>query len=98
MVWLTVRRSNRQFRWGLAAAGLSRRTHLVSVATSEVGMRKAQTVTVRQSFFERRRGLATFEVATAGGSFNVPMIGFDEARALRDRVVYQVETDGRAWM
>ncbi len=98
IVWLTERRSNRNFRWGLAGAGLSRRTHLVSVATSEVAMRKAQIVIVRQSFFERRRGLATFEVATAGGSFVVPMIGLDEARAVRDRVVYQAETDNRAWM
>ena len=98
VVWLTERRSNRNFRWGLSRAGLSRRSHLVSVATSEVAMRKAQIVTVKQSFFERRRGLATFEVATAGGSFVVPMIGLDEARAVRDRVVYQAETDNRAWM
>lgn len=98
VVWLIARRHNRSFRWGLSGGGLARRSCLVSVATSEVALRKAQSAVLRQSFFERRRGLATVEVATAKGSLAVPMIGVAEARALRDRVVHAAETDARAWM
>ena len=98
IVWLVSRRHNRNLRWGLSSRGLARTSHIVSVATSEVAMRKAQRVVVRQSFFERRRGLATVEVSTASGSISIPMIDQAEARSLRDRVVYAAETDTRAWM
>lgn len=98
VVWLVARRYNRNFRWGLAGSGLARVAHVVSVATSEVAMRKTQTVIVRQSFFERRRGLATLEVATARGALTIPLIDEAEARAVRDAVVHAAETDTRAWM
>ena len=98
IVWLVARRYNRNFRWGVSARGLARTSHVLSVATTEVAMRKAQTVIVRQSFFERRRGLATLEVATARGGLTIPLIDQDEARAVRDVVVHAAETDTRAWM
>lgn len=98
IVGLAARRHNENFHWGLSRRGLAKRSHLVSVVTSEVAMRKAQTVVVRQSFFERRRELATLEVVTAKGRFDVPFIGTAEARAIRDLVIHAAETDTRAWM
>ena len=56
---------------------------------------KAQFVTVRQSFFERRKGLATVRLQSADSYLAVPMIDLDDAMAVRDLVLHAVETDRR---
>jgi putative membrane protein len=56
---------------------------------------KAQFVTVSQSFFERRKGLATVRLQSADGYLAVPMIDVGDAFAVRDLVLHAVETDRR---
>lgn len=90
----TVARWRRR-RWGLDRHSLVERYGIVWQHTGELAVHKAQVVTVRQSFFERRRGLATLEVSTAGGSISVPFIGLAEATAARDVVLHRAETDRR---
>lgn len=85
----------RRRRWGIHTEGAGESYGLVWRHTGEVPLHKAQVVTVRQSFFERRRGLATLDVATAGGSFSIPFIELSDANAARDRVLYRAETDRR---
>ena len=64
----------------------------------EVLIRKLNGVTVQQSLFERKRGLATVTVATAAGAVHIGMIPLDQAELLRDEFLRSVETDRRAWM
>ena len=85
----------RRRRWGLHADGVGESYGLVWRHTGEVPLHKAQVVTVRQSFFERRRGLATLQISTAGGSLRVPLIELAEANAARDRVLHRAEIDRR---
>ena len=61
-------------------------------------MRKTNSVQVTQSMFERRRGLGRVHVATAAGTVTIGMIPIDEAHAVRDVILYGVETDRRSWM
>lgn len=96
--WLEARRQVRLRRWGVTEDRVSERLEFVNRQTAEIELIKAQTVQVRQSFFERRRGLATVRVDTAEGHLAVPLIPIDEARAVRDLALYRVETDRSAWM
>jgi len=96
--WLTARRQWRLRRWGITDDRVGELLELINRQTAEIELIKAQTVTVSQSFFERRRGLATVAVTTAEGHLAVPLIPLDEAMAARDLALFRVETDRRAWM
>lgn len=59
---------------------------------------KIQAVEVQQSYFQRKRGLATLVLYTAGGSMVIPFIPQQKAGILRDYVLYGVESSAKAWM
>lgn len=82
-------------RWGLDHERIAESYELLRRHTAETPLIKAQVVTVSQSFFERRRGLATVRIQTADGFLAVPLIDREVAMAVRDRVLYAVETDRR---
>lgn len=97
IVWLTQRRHVRTYRWSIDTE-LAARSDVVTHVTEQAALTKTNAVTVRQSLFERRRGLATVRLATAAGSISVGMIPIDEARSVRDIILRSVETDRRAWI
>lgn len=61
-------------------------------------MYKVQSVEVRQSIYQRRKKLADVILYTAGGSERIPFLPIAKARALRDYVLYRVETSTESWM
>lgn len=93
--WLVAERQWRRRRWGVGADHVAEQYGLVTRHTTEAPLRKAQVVTLTQSFFERRRGLATVRLQTADGFLAVPLIDHDTATAVRDRALIAVETDRR---
>lgn len=96
--WWTAGRRRRLWRWGISAHRVAERYEVVNRHTAEIELVKTQTVQVGQSFFERRRGLATVRITNAEGFLEVPLIPLAEAEAVRDRVLHRVESDRRAWM
>lgn len=88
----------RRYRWGFADGRLAVREGFLTHRTHDVEFVKAQSVDVRRSLFQRRRGLATFRLQTAEEGFEVHMITESEANALRDLVLYHVESSRRSWM
>ena len=97
-VWATTRRRVRLRRWGVGTDALADRRELVGWQRSELLIRKANGVTLRQSLFERKRELGTVIVQTAAGSVSIGMIPIAQACELRDQILFQVETDHRPWM
>ncbi|MEM9713657.1 MAG: PH domain-containing protein [Actinomycetota bacterium] len=95
--WWTTRRHVRNFRWSLTDA-LARTERVLSSATAQAAIHKANGVVVSQTIFERRRGLASVRLATAAGSIRIGMIPLGEAEAVRDVIVHAAETDRRPWM
>ena len=102
VVWLSSRRRVRLRRWGIDGDSVAVRNELVEWRAHEALIHKANGVSVRQSRFERTRGLATVEVRLAGGilngSISIGMIPYEEATAVRDHVLFIVETNRRAFM
>ncbi len=95
--WLLEHVRVRNFRWGTGAA-LATRSNVVNHTTRQALPRKTNAIAVTQSLFERRRGLSTVTITTAAGQILIGAIAIDEGRALRDLVLYQLETDTRPWM
>lgn len=85
-------------RWGFTENRLSQCSRFITHRSEEMDPLKAQSVTVRQRFFQRRRGLASVHVKAAEGSFELAMVSLPEACALRDLILYRVESTGRSWM
>ena len=96
-VWMTKRVGVANFRWGLDDELASSR-RVISSATEQALLHKTNTVHVTQSIFERRRGVATVRLTTAAGAIAIGMIPISEAHAVRDTILYAVETDTRPWI
>lgn len=96
--WLEARRRWRLRRWSMADHRLAESYQFVNAHTAELDLVKTQTASVSQSFFERRRGLATVRVETAEGFLAVPLIPLAEATEVRDVALYAAESSTKAWM
>ena len=95
---LISRRQVRLFRWDITSTAIATRATFYATQHIETTLRKTDKVTVSQSFFERRRGLASIKVGLSDGSIDFGMIVLDEAEAVRDRAIYVAETNTQQWM
>ncbi len=93
LVWMRYRR----YGFAVAKDGASFRRGFIGSRLTVWLHRKVQRVTVSQSPFQRRRGLATMRFYLAAGSVAVPFVDYAEAARLRDFVLYRVESSKRAW-
>jgi putative membrane protein len=74
-----------------------RRSGLLGYRTVSLLFRKVQRVTVTQSRYQRRKNLASLGMYMASGKVNIPYIEFAKAQELRDYILYQVESNQKAW-
>ncbi len=89
---------HRRWGWNIDDEHVVLQHGFVTVERTEAAVRKVQSVRIRQGIWQRRKGLATLQLGTAGGSFTIPHISLDTAHQLRDRILVRVETDIGAWM
>jgi putative membrane protein len=59
---------------------------------------KVQCVLISSSPFQRRRGLSTLHIYTAGGDITFPYLNEKVACQARDYILYRVEKDHKSWM
>jgi putative membrane protein len=89
----------RYHRYGVVGRMLFVRAGFWRRQTWAVPMANAQTVSLRQSFLQRRLGLATLAIDTAGApTFGGPRIvdlSLDRARALREDILTKLRDAGR---
>lgn len=95
--WLSVR-FYQSWRWHVSEEGIRASWGVVNRTSVLLQWYKVQAVTIRQSIFLRRVGLAHIVLYTAAGAVSVPYIPLVKAEAVRDFVLFKIETDGRAWM
>lgn len=77
--------------------GFALRRGLLGFKVDAFLFRKVQTVAMRQSPLQRRRGLASLDVVLASGVVTLPYIDHAAARRLRDYMLYKVESGRRPW-
>ncbi|HDS1510949.1 hypothetical protein FEO89_19390 [Stenotrophomonas maltophilia] len=96
--WLGRRRLTRT-RWRLDAQGLGLRRDLMWQLETRIPISRVQHLDLRRGPLERRAGLATLIVHTAGTRMSaVTVSGLDEADAerLRDTLSHQLDQDADA--
>lgn len=60
---------------------------------------KVQRITLNQSWLQRRRGLATLMLHTAGGELlTIPYIAIQDARSFSNYLLYKIESSNKEWM
>ena len=74
-----------------------RRSGFLGFRTVGLLFRKVQRVTVLQSRYQRRKGLASLRLHMASGSVKVPYIEHGVAKQLRDYILYKVESSQQTW-
>jgi len=74
-----------------------RRSGLLGYRTVGLLFRKVQRVTVTQSRYQRRKGLASLRMYMASGTVRLPYIDHDRAQQLRDCILFKVESSQQAW-
>jgi len=77
--------------------GFVRRSGVIGYRSVALLYRKVQRVTVTQSRYQRRKGLASLRVYMASGSVRIPYIEHATAKQLRDYILYKVESSQQAW-
>ena len=97
LMWINFRLRYSKLGVRLRREGLSVRSGFLGWRVAACLYRKVQRVTIRQSPFQRRRGLATVKLYLASGVIRVPFVNLEDAARLRDYILFCVETDSRAW-
>jgi len=59
---------------------------------------KLQTVEIRQSIFQRKRGICHLSFSTAAGGRSFRFFNLSEMEQLRDYMLYKIESSQRKWM
>ena len=73
------------------------RKGFIGYQTSAFLYRKVQRISVTQTLFQERKGLATIRFFLASGSLRIPYVDFQMAKDLRDYILYKVESSQRPW-
>lgn len=95
--WLSVK-FHRNWRWRITEESIHTTEGALHRTDVLLQWYKVQSVQIRQSIFLRKAGLAHIIFFTAAGSVKAPYIPIATAQALRDFVLYKIETDEREWM
>ncbi len=96
-VYLVTRRVWKRLAWYATDDMLVKRGGFLGYRMDAFLLRKVQRVTLRQSVFQKRRGLATLQLFLANGTVELPYIDETTATQIRDYVLYRVESSTRAW-
>lgn len=95
--WLSVR-YHRKWKFHISAEGLRTDKGVFGEQATLLQYYKIQSVQIRQTPYQRRKGLANIDFFTAAGRAGIPYIDLEIAQQLKDYVLYKIETDDRKWM
>ena len=87
----------RKYGFAISENGMVLRKGFVGYQTTAFLYRKVQRISVTQTIFQERKGLATVRFFLASGSLRLPYIDFQLAKDIRDYILYKVESSQRAW-
>lgn len=70
----------------------------IGTTNTIIEIHKIQSVKLKQSVFQKRRGVASLKVVTASESLSIPFIDAVIATELFDYILYKTETTNKRWM
>lgn len=102
-IWLVLAATVTWLRfrgWGIQrfATGLAVRRGMLGRYLKIILLRKIQAVTLRQNWFQKRRGLATLKLYTASGNITVPFLPMAQAEAIANDALKTVTETRKPWI
>ena len=61
-------------------------------------LHKMQSISLAQTPFQRRRGLASLVLHTASGALKIPDIAYEQCLVLKNYLLYRVESSRENWL
>ncbi|WP_394749421.1 PH domain-containing protein [Spongiimicrobium salis] len=92
--WLRYRKSYYSLHKDYMVVGEGR----IDTVTHIFEHHKIQSLKLKQSFFQKRREVASIHVHTAASLIVIPAVPFPEAMELYDDLLYKVETSNKNWI
>jgi putative membrane protein len=71
---------------------------LIDRTTSYLEISKLQAVSIHQTIFQKRRGLASVKLFSASKSLSIPHIVIANARNIKNYLLFKVESENKDWM
>jgi putative membrane protein len=88
----------KNFRFWVTNEGLQYYKSTWGKAEAILNWKNIQYVRVRQSIYQRRKGLATIILNTAGGGFEIPYLTYNQAIDISNYALYRIESSQQNWM
>lgn len=98
IVYYSSRIYFKKWRYELSEQGLRTHRGILGEKATLLKWYKVQSVRTRQSLYQRRKKLADLYFSTAGGTVRIPYVEMEKAEAIKNFVLYKIETDRRKWM
>ncbi len=87
-----------QFRFWVSGTGVQRYASSFGKSEMLLNWNNIQYVQLRQSLFQKRKGLTTLILQTAGGRFELPYIRYKEGLQISDYALFKTESTQQTWM
>ncbi|MEM7104039.1 MAG: PH domain-containing protein [Bacteroidota bacterium] len=98
VVWAASTLYYEKWRYHVSELGLRVEHGVIGKKFTLLKWYKVQSVRIRQGIYQRRKGLADIHFHTAAGTVYIPYIKVEDAYALKNFVLYKVETNRLKWM
>lgn len=86
------------FRFWIADTGVQRYACTFGKNEMLLNWNNIQYVQIRQSLFQKKKGLATLFLHTAGGRFELPFIQYEQGLQISNYALYKTESTQQNWM
>jgi len=88
----------RKFRLWIIPEALQIKKGVFGTEKAILSWNKIQAIHFSQSFYQRRKKLATLKLFTAGGTIHIPFIKQVEAIKIYNYALFKVESENKPWM
>ncbi len=88
----------RKWTYEVNANGILIKKGLFGTSYTLLKWYKIQSIALRASIFQKRRGLTDFYLYTAAGTVRIPYIEEEKALELKNYVLYKIEDSVQSWM
>jgi len=86
------------FRFWISNEGLQRYASTFGKNEVLLNWNNIQYVQLRQSLFQKKRGLSTLFLHTAAGRFELPFISYEQGLLISNYALYKTESTQQTWM
>lgn len=87
-----------KWQFALSEDGLQTRSGVIGTNWNLLLWYKVQSVKIKQTIYQRRKGLCNLVFYTAAGGIVIPYIKHQQAQKIRDYVLYKIESSRKTWM